>query len=71
MHGPQAPSIHPQNTPHLARLLAEAAHHGVAVWPPAGSIIVVLHNHRLLAGIPAAEQDDHLARLQILTETLK
>lgn len=43
------------HTPHLPRLLAEAADQGVAVWAGAGAIIIVLHNDGLLAGILAGQ----------------
>lgn len=49
---------------YLAGLLAKSAHQGVTISTAAGTIIVVLHDNGLLAGIPAGEQDDHLASLR-------
>jgi hypothetical protein len=36
----------------------------MAVWPCTHAIIVVLHDDGLLAGIPAGQEDHHLAGLQ-------
>lgn len=48
----------------LARVVCDAAHKRVPVWPAAGALVEVLHNHSLLAGVAAVQQDDHLVGLR-------
>ena len=50
---------------HLPRLLRQATHDGVAVWPAGGAVILVLHNHCLLSSIAAGEEHDNLVGLCI------
>ena len=52
----------------LAGGRAQTQHKGVAVRAARVAVIEVLHDDRLLAGLPAGQEDDHLARLQIGVE---
>ena len=48
---------------HLPRLLCQAAHDSVAVWPAGRAIILVLHNHSLLSSVAAGEEHNDLVWL--------
>lgn len=54
----------------LARGLAQTQHKGVAVRAARVAVIEILHDDRLLAGLPAGQEDDHLARLQTEEEDI-
>ena len=61
---PRPPCVKRPVETHLTRLLSEAHDQGVAIGPAGGAVVEVLDDNRLLAGVAARQEDDHLRRLQ-------